>query len=221
MAQEIDIPPKERTMLMLLMYNILFMNDTAMSYVYSTLELLKKTPLFKQQIKFKVAILEKYMKLYNASLEQRSQMSEFIADVNDMMYDRVCNDLMKLEFATKNILEKHRVPNSDMMTKLSIAVTLLDATCHNIDYATSQKYNGNIAYYARRFRPLNLKKIKEAFMQLANLIESENESLGYYVVDLSKYREIDNGFTIIVRKLKDVNLIWDVLQQVEKSRKNA
>ena len=144
-------------------------------------------------------------------------MMEFIADVNDEMQGFIENDLKKLEYATRNVLQKHRVPNVDLMTKLTIAVTLIDSTCHNTEYATHFDYgNIDVNYYSRRFRFLNLKKLNDAFMLLANMVEKENNRIGNYKVDLTQYKEIDNGFTIIINKLKDVHHIFKVLNNISK-----
>lgn len=209
---------KIRTSLTAIMYNIMFMNDVAVSYVFDTLEELKKLPLYKGIVKYRVKITESYMKQYNAELAKRSKnMTAFIADVNDEMQELISGDLQKLEFATRNILQKHHVPNVDLMTKLSIAVTLLDASCHNAEYATHFDYkNVDVNYYSRRFRWLKLTKVNDAFKNLSNIIEKENSKLANYNVDLRKYIEIDNGFTIVVEKLKDVHNIFKILNNMNK-----
>jgi len=194
------------------------MNDVAVSYIFDTLTELKKLPFYKGQIKFRANNTESLMKEYNVTLEKSSHsMMEFIADVNDEMQGFIENDLKKLEYATRNVLQKHRVPNVDLMTKLTIAVTLIDATCHNTEYATHYDYgNIDVNYYSRRFRFLNLKKLNNAFMLLANMVEKENNRIGNYKVDLTQYKEIDNGFTIIINKLKDVHHIFKVLNNISK-----
>ena len=215
-----ELTKEQRMLLTSIMYCIIFMNDVAMSYVFDSITELKKTDLYKGKVKYRAKIVETYMRQYNATLEQRSKMSAFIADVNERMDEEIRLDLLKLELTSKNILGKNHVHNPSLMAKMSVAYTLCQASCANVKYATS--YDSKLAYYTKHFRALNLGKVTDAFDALSKIVEKENynESKVKYSCNLNEEKDLQNGFTIIIRKLKDPKTIFRIIEDVEKQKKN-
>jgi hypothetical protein len=217
---ENNLDAKDRMSLTIIMYNIFFVNDVAMSYIFDALTELKNTKLYKGSVKYRTKIVETYMKRYNALLEKRSKMVGFIADVNDRMNDEVQGDLIKLELTSKNILEKHHVHNSTLMAKMSVAYTLCNAACANIKYATS--YDSRLVRYTKHFRVFNLKELTQSFDVLSTIVEKENykESAVKYTCDLNGEYDLQNGFAIVIRKLKDPKTILKILEEIENEKKS-
>lgn len=221
MNVEKDIPQNVRIWLNVVLYNILFMNDIAMSYVYDVYNLLSGLPMFKGKIKYRTKILMMKMREYNALINCaiKSDLMNFLADLNEKMTDHLQLDFMKLENAVRNHLTKDKVPNADLITKVSIAYTLCESSIANIKYRLDEMPQ-EVKYYGKTFRHYNLNDVFDALKQLHNLIDAENSKIRHYTADLRNDSDIGNGFTIIINKLKDMNFIYKIIGETEKEYKS-
>jgi hypothetical protein len=216
-----EISPKDRATLIFIMYNIFFVNDVALSYIFDVLTELKRTPLYKKEIKFRANVLESYMRQYNVLLDVRSKgATEFIAEINERMNDEIANDLKRLEFATLHELQKCFVPYPKLLMYVAIAHTMCNAACSNVDISTTKNEIQRINYYSKNFRDFKIKKIADCFYLLSDLIVDEARNKHDYYCDLSNIDTIGNGYAIILKKLKNPKIIWDIVNKQEHNNNN-
>ena len=214
---ERSVDKKTRTLLIITMYNILFTNDVAMSYIYKSLELIEQMPMYKGAIKYRANLLHKRMRDYNAKMGKRiKELSYFLADLNDELENTLGLDMMKLENSVRMELQRCHVPNIELMVNLSIAYTMVDATLANCD-AVIDSLETNVKFYALPMRKYKLTSVAEAFHQFARLVQKENDKIKNYHCDLRKNTDIENGFLIIISKLKDGEFILKLLEKVDTS----
>ena len=210
-----NLDKRTRTLLIITMYNILFTNDVAMSYIYDTLERIEKLPMYRGSIKYRANMLRNRMRDYNAKMGKRiKELAYFLADLNDELESTLGLDMMKLENSVSMELSRCHVPNIGVMTKLAIAYTMVDATLANCD-AVIDSLETNVKYYALPMKKYKLTSVAESFKQFAKLVQKENAKLGHYHCDLRKNDEIEHGFLIIIQKLKDGDFILKLLEKID------
>lgn len=209
---------RTRALLIVIMYNIIFTNDVATSYVFSTLEELEKLPMYKGAIKRNANIVHRYLRDYNAKMGKRiKELAYFLADINDELESQLSIDLMKLENAVRMELSRCHVPNIDMATKMSVAYTMCDVAVSNCDAAIDTQEQ-KIRFYASPLRKYKIENITKSFYKLCKLIQKENDKLADYHCDLTNKTDVANGFLIIVQKLKNGEFILDILNKIDKDK---
>lgn len=116
-------------------YNTMFFNDIAHSSAFDLMAYMKKSPIYRHEIKRVVNTLEKELKKYTSLMERLSTTNDglFYADMCDNMADFIGDDIIKLEYSIKNALDKEKIENSSMLAKIETARCLTWGACINLD----------------------------------------------------------------------------------------
>jgi hypothetical protein len=114
-------------------------NELALDYTLEAVEEVKKTPLFKQDIKKQVRAVEAEMNKYNAriwaELTNGTDDSAIIGiDRNkEKFVGKLNNALTRFYYAIKQSLDDHRIPHSAMFAQLETADDLLGMACLSLE----------------------------------------------------------------------------------------
>lgn len=179
-------------------YNIILFNDIAHSTAFDLVAYIKKLPIFRHEVKKITKQLEKQLKQYTKFTGELSSVSSpaFYADVCDNISDIVFNDVKKLEFSIKSLLDKHKVEDSMLIAKIETARCMTLGACINLDMREKD---------IRKELPVNLSDMR--ITHIANSIDRLSSILNKNYVDFSQNQEILNAYRIIQRKLLNVKNI--------------
>jgi len=214
------------TMKTLLMYNIILTNDVATGYVYEFLQDLEVSPFYKRKVKFWTANVRKAIKAYNTGITKRIEKKymNFMTDVMDEFNEPLGKILQQLYYSAVHIIYKHKVPNAELLAKLSLADGLVSCALQNVDNCTGRQNrlgNHELDHCARGFRWLRLTGLHNAFRQLLKAVEDATGHVTGYYEELYGSREIETGFRALANELADSNRIIEVANSLDHELKDV
>lgn len=189
--QATELVKKHENLVVVTTYNIIFTNDIVCSNVIEMMQELKKSSLYKKEVKMYANKIEaerkKYERLLNSIL---GDSSDFFADANDLFVEEVQNSVDSLYWAIKGILDKNNVENSSLIAKMELMRTLCDFAC---------------AQYKQRIN--DLVKVNPRFKGF-HVDYMNMETMNKYAYEMMKHVKV--GKTINLNT-KEVELAMDVL----------
>lgn len=186
-------------------YNTMFFNDIAHSSAFDLMAYMKKSPIYRHEIKRVVNTLEKELKKYTSLMKRLSTTKDglFYADICDNMADFIGDDVLKLEYSIKNALDKEKIENSSILAKIETARCLAWGACINLDMRER-----NI----RKEIPVDLSEMRP----IAKLIERLSSILYEHktrTVDFNQDQNCLLAFRIIQKKLLNGHKIADCINR--------
>ena len=203
---------QQRTALAATLYNIIFTNEVCTDSVFEACAELRKSEWCRGKVKFRLKQVEGELKSYNRLLERSTRKLDFIADINDEFMDLVADDLLRLKMTTLNYMRRCGVPAAELMAKVEVADIFCQGALHNIDFCMSRQSNIQRSVSSMSF--LRLTDLCRAYKCLSN--EVLKLAKGDYHCDLNESNEIFNGFVIITKKLADPDVIFGILEKIDK-----
>lgn len=113
-------------------YNIMFFNDVAHSTAVDLVAYIKKLPICRQKIKQIINNIEKEIRKYTFHIK-RVGRTDFFSYACDNMADNIKLDILKLEYAIKFALDKEKIKNSELLSKIETARCMAWGACINLD----------------------------------------------------------------------------------------
>ena len=196
---------RDYNVFMVVMYQTMFVNDTAVMSFYDLLHALEKRPdLYKYKVKYRARILRQQIKIYNAANDRRTEYgNNFLADIFEAMSDEISSDVQKLEYAIRNFLHRLREKEVDMLTRIVLAETWAKGMVGNVDM-NHKEFTGKLPQkYLRAMEHIRHANLRDAVLKLVNEIHGVGNESNGQVVELSDSPEIFNGFQAILIKLSD------------------
>ena len=192
-------------------YSVLFANDAVSCVYFDLYQELKKSKIYKYDVKRLSNMIEAERISYENRLSEIVMASStFLADVNDAMQEIISTDVLKMEISISNYLKKHKVENSDIIAKIEMNRMLAGFSCINISNQAKYLKSLNIKLEdGTEFDPFKMYSsllLKRMFSLLEELCHTLYAKVANNV-NLNESTEIKNGFRIIVKKLSDVNTI--------------
>lgn len=182
-------------------YNILFTNDIVCGLVIDAIEKVKKSPLYRHRTKQLInqcsAERSSYEKLINRIIGDRN---EFFANANDLFREDIDKHLDVLYYSIKQVFDKHRIPNSGVISLLEQTRTMCEFSCAQFDKRVEELKKAD-----NRFNGFALE-----YMRITSLLHKLNETMRSIdiptTVDLNTESCI-NAINILSKKLVDGEVI--------------
>ena len=210
MSQIDKLNDYDRTAVTAVMYNLIFMNEIAISSMFDTMDLIEHSPYYRHKTKYWIGIVRNEMRTYNKLLDKRTGGHiSFLADLNDDYEDKLQMDLWKLRNVCKNALTRAHIGGTDIIVSLYVSGTLVAGACHNNDHS----FDGfpHLRQYQRSFRWMRLTKMENAFIHMVN--EVNKELRVEYQGLLDDDNDVQNGFKALANKLHDADSIIDTCNE--------
>lgn len=122
-------------LVLLSIYNVLFINDMVDGLVIDTFSELKKANLYRHQLKqLSNAMMQErhnYERLVNRCLGDRTG---YLADANELYCDEVRRHVSTFTYTIKMQLDKRFVPNAMFLATLETARVLCESACLRLDF---------------------------------------------------------------------------------------
>lgn len=199
---------------MFCLYNIIFVNDTAVGSFYELLTELDRHPyLMRGKVKFRARVLREHIKAYNRKNDRRALSGgEFIANINEEFEEMLEGDLERLYYTTLNYMHKLRIREPELQARMVLADTFAKGMVHNVDMCVEKARGDLDAIYIQNIRRLAEHDVSNACLQLVDEIGKEfahDEKLPVLDGELSIYQ----GFQTIMNKLGDPERIYEVVEK--------
>ena len=190
---------------MFVLYNIIFVNDTAVGSFYELLAELDRHPyLMRGKVKFRARVLREHIKAYNRKNDRRALSGgEFIANINEEE---------KLYYTTLNYMHKIRIREPELQARMVLADTFAKGMIHNVEECVRKARGDLDAIYLRSIRGLAEHDVSNACLQLVDEVEkvfSHDDKLPVLDGELSIFQ----GFQAIMNKLGDPDRIYEVVEK--------
>ena len=118
----------ERTnQLAYIIYTSLFANELAVGSLFNAMSAVKKTPLYRQEIKKHLNEADRMRKQYEHTISRviTEKHHQYLADINDAFQELVEHDLEILYQSAKRIFDKARIPLSSELAVITQAYTMI------------------------------------------------------------------------------------------------
>lgn len=118
----------ERTnQLAYIIYTSLFANELAVGSLFNAMSTVKKTPLYRQEIKKHLNEADRKRKQYEHTIFRviTEKHHQYLADINDAFQELVEHDLEILYQSAKRIFDKARIPLSSELAVITQAYTMI------------------------------------------------------------------------------------------------
>lgn len=199
---------------MFVLYNIIFVNDTAVGSFYELLAELDKHPyLMRGKVKFRARVLREHIKAYNRKNDRRALSGgEFIANINEEFEEMLEGDLEKLYYTTLNYMHKLRIREPELQARMVLADTFAKGMVHNVDMCVERARGDLDAIYLRSIRGLAEHDVSNACLQLVDEVEkvfSHDDKLPAIDGEFPIFQ----GFQAIMNKLGDPDRILRVVEK--------
>ena len=199
---------------MFCLYNIRFVNDTAVGSFYELLAELDRHPyLMRGKVKFRARVLREHIKAYNRKNDRRALSGgEFIAKINEESEEMREGDIEKLYYTTLNYMHKIRIREPELQARMVLADTFAKGMVHNVEECVRKARGDLDAIYLRSIRGLAEHDVSNACLQLVDEIGKEfahDDKLPVLDGELSIYQ----GFQTIMNKLGDPDRILRVVEK--------
>ena len=199
---------------MFVLYNIIFVNDTAVGSFYELLAELDRHPyLMRGKVKFRARVLREHIKAYNSKNDKRALSGgEVIANINEEFEEMLEGDLEKLYYTTLNYMHKLRIREPELQARMVLADTFAKGMVHNVEECVRKARGDLDAIYLKSIRGLAEHDVSNACLQLVDEVEKvfrHDDKLPVLDGELSIYQ----GFQTIMNKLGDPDRILSVVEK--------
>ena len=200
-----DILPnrEDRAAVTAVMYNNIFMNDTAISLIFDALAKLEKTRYWCNGVKRWASVVRHNLRRYSMKFDKviGGKMMGFLADLNDKFEESVKLDLFKLRNAC--LLRLGNRNDADLAVDVYLAVTFSFGSVHNNDECFSSF--PHLKHFQRNFKWMRLTNVSNS---LEKMVKEFNKILGYaYQDELDSDLNVMNGFQTIANRLSNSDAI--------------
>ena len=199
---------------MFCMYNIIFVNDTAVGSFYELLAELDRHPyLMRGKVKFRARVLREHIKAYNRKNDRRALSGgEFIANINEEFEEMLEGDLERLYYTTLNYMHKIRIREPELQARMVLAYTFAKGMIHNVEECVRKARGDLDAIYIQNIRRLAEHDVSNASLQLVDEVGKEF-SHDDKLPALDGELPIFQGFQAIMNKLGDPDRIYEVVEK--------
>lgn len=182
-------------------YNVLFTNDIVIGLTIEAVESIRKSPLYRFDIKRKVNIVEKDRLKYERMINKViGNTSSFFADANDIFLEDIQKHVDILYYSIKREFDKVNLSFSDIIARMELARTLCEFSCLQLD-----KREEELQEKDKRFKKFGIN-----YLRLTNLLRSLSETMKTLnapcTVNLNT-EECTKAINILSVKLADANTI--------------
>lgn len=110
-----------------IIYTSLFANELAVGSLFNAMSAVKKTPLYRQEIKKHLNEADRMRKQYEHTISRviTEKHHQYLADINDAFQELVEHDLEILYQSAKRIFDKARIPLSSELAVITQAYTMI------------------------------------------------------------------------------------------------
>ena len=124
-GKAMDVVKQHESLVVVTTYNILYTNDIVCSNVIEMMSELKKSKLYKNEVKMYANKVEKERKKYESLINRiLSDTCSFFADANDTFVADIQKHVDVLYYAIKNVFDKNSIENSSLIAKMELMRTL-------------------------------------------------------------------------------------------------
>lgn len=118
---------KRTNQLAYIIYTSLFANEMAVGSLFNAMNTVKKTPLYRQEIKKHLNEADRMRKQYEHTISRviTEKHHQYLADINDAFQELVEHDLEILYQSAKRIFDKARIPLSSELAVITQAYTMI------------------------------------------------------------------------------------------------
>lgn len=158
---------RHETLVIAATYNILFTNDIVCGLIIDSIGKVKKSPLYRQRTKQLINQCSKerakYEKMLNRIIGGRD---EFFASANDKFREDIDKHLDVLYYSIKQVFDRHKIANSDVIALLEEARTMCSFSCTQFDNRFKELLDADT-----RFKGFSLEHMRmTAIDRILNLI---------------------------------------------------
>ena len=134
-------------------FSILHSNEFCIELFIDAMKMIKKTDLFKHELKKSINCAERYRKAYEKSLNGTISMenSEFLADSNDKMDEELSRLENVFYYQIKQELDRYKINNSAEIAKLEECNIMLLSTLKAHDEAIDVIFKAGIGNVNREY----------------------------------------------------------------------
>lgn len=210
MTEKEKLTSHERLAVTAVMYNIIFVNETAVSAMFEAMNSLEESPCYRHKIKYWAGVVRRLMREYNQKLDKRSGGHiEFLAGLNDRYEEQLGLDLFKLRNACVLALQRHHVPEPNLSAQIYVAATLVSSSCRTVDHCFDSY--PDYKHYGRFFAWMRLSAMERAFINLCT--EYAKEIKRPFQLLLDEDMNVQNGFRALANKLRNADNIIDTANE--------
>ena len=124
-GKAMNVVKQHESLVVVTTYNILYTNDIVCSNVIEMMSELKKSKLYKNEVKMYANKVEKERKKYESLINRiLSDTCSFFADANDTFVADIQKHVDVLYYAIKNVFDKNSIENSSLIAKMELMRTL-------------------------------------------------------------------------------------------------
>lgn len=185
---------------------IMATNDQAHSLTLDVIEQIKKSPLYRQNVKRLTNLAFNEYNKYNSITKKSWTDVDYYSTLYDLIADEMREDYFKFEMSIKNALDKGNIPNSDIKAKLEVCRTMVNGAC-----LTCDEFEKRI----RKHLPANLKIFR--LTSLAHHLNQLSDALSSNMktdIDLNKDNDCTLALNIITHKLQSGEIYIKALDKI-------
>lgn len=125
-------------------------------------------------------------------------------DLLDVVQDSVSQDILKLHFAVKQVLDRHKIDRSEMMTRIEVTHAMLHLAARSFDVVCQEGTDEYHMPFHRLFSALNPQGALARWTNVCHMACRYPEGIN---AAISNDQNIANGMKILLLKLTDMNLM--------------
>lgn len=196
-----DVVKQHENLVVVTTYNILYTNDIVCSNIIEMMSELRKSTLYKNEVKMYANKVEKERKKYESLINRiLADTCSFFADANDTFVSDIQKHVDVLYYAIKNVFDKNNIENSALIAKMELARTLCDFSCAQYKQRIEDLIKVDSKFKLFHIEYMNLETInKYAFIMMRSL------NIGK-TIDLNT-KEVELAMDVLARKLSNADII--------------
>lgn len=182
-------------------YNILFTNDIACGQVIEAINVMKRTPFYKQKTKQLLNSVLKAQRDYESVLNSViGDRCDFFANANESFCEEVMRHVEILYWCIKREFDRYALPYPPQLARMEVARTLCHFSCEQFDKRLEDLADTDPMF--KRFR-LDYMRLTN----LARLLDETFRSLGIKTHVNLNTEEIKRAVDILTANFGNVHLI--------------
>ena len=156
-------------------YCILFTNDIACSMMVDLISDIKKSPLYRHEVKKLTKGLEKALKLYERMMADTAKDKiTYLADACELFTEEVSNDIKKFEYSLKRVLDRGGIDNAMLISQLECTRAILGFSVISID-ARVKEVMQYINVHKRQLDYLKMEKCLYYVTSLCDVLDKQTK----------------------------------------------
>lgn len=205
-----EISNTDKAALTAVMYNLMFLNDLAVTTIHEAMYSIEGLELDKHAVKKWMKRCRIEIRNYNMQLDIRTgNYIEFLADLNNKYETEWKEDLWKLKNAVIFALYKAKINNdiAELITDMYVASVFICGTNHNNDHCMDSF--PHLWRWKCRYEWMKLSRLEEAYMKLVDAVKKKVK-LPDYESMLDGNQSINIGYRVIANKLQNADRILTI-----------